>query len=448
MLKLIYEIESKLEQSQFFSVVNAYKSDQRRSVTQVMQSALLETLGISNIERFLALQPTTKIDKAIQEVFVSGKNVIIFTFSTSRGNTLGGLFGNLANGTGVQIQVFGSNPSDAAEELLIASEHVFDTLGLPRPEKYLANKSFFLDLSARQDRSYISTIKEGCEFDSPSYDANDVTLANYLREPKAREFLTRLLQVRQLPEAEFTGEVSAVPAGAELLEFLLDNKLVEKNVSVSCRKTSQNIANFKENEIEIDTLKLKCGQCGRLYKDEMLTSVYAPSINLKRNLEKSRWLDILVSVCLEKNGIQKSSIFWRVRWGTSEVDIVALFAGVPVLFELKDTEFSHADALQFNYRRSVVKPLSSLIITTTKISPDAMAVFDERDTIAGSTILSGSVSLPKPEIIDDLQNLETGLMTHLMALSSVLFRHEVSRSFSRLDSILASTLDRALSAEL
>jgi hypothetical protein len=163
------------------------------------------------------------------------------------------------------------------------------------------------------------------------------------------------------------------------LETLKSTGLIQVQFLLQCRQTSSIIIRMDSlEELEQPHVAgLKCGNCNRVFRDELATEGYTVSSLGKELSNSSHWMTLWVTDRLMKAGVPADSIVWNLEESGEEVDIMVDFMGELWLIELKDREFGAGDAHPFNYRTVRYHSNRAFIISTDRVSGDAKKVFTE-----------------------------------------------------------------------
>jgi hypothetical protein len=287
----------------------------------------------------------------------------------------------------------------------------------------------------------LNSLSDNTKYSKARYGQEEVNISTLLSEKSIREFLIRLMQARNLSEAKFSEGISALEGGTNIIKPLVDGLFIERETFVECRKTSQKLAHFRGDQIDLSSLEIRCAGCNRPYKDENVYSAIVCTEKLRELLQSSRWMNVLITSYLVKDGIPLEFIFWNVEFGNDELDIIAFIDGMPWVFELKDTEFSASDAHHFNYRRSLIKPLEAFVISTSFVSPDAKRIFNEASGYApGTTLLSGGSKLPMPILIEGLEGAEETIAVYISNATNSTLQWRVRNALSGIHLKIAEIL--------
>src|SRR6266849_677494 len=404
---LKHRFGTKLEESAFDKLIESFSTAERPSLSIAVGKLLSRKFGTSF--HYRGIRTGGLFGRSGRgDAFVERKGVLIFEFERSQSGEGGILSLATAIETHIDVTAFAKTHEEANGLLVEASSHIYRFLQQEPPSSAMVNPKTLYFVAEEEGRhiEYLQKVKDGAEFKAAKYDQSDLELSNALTNRLVREFVFRLIQSRYLPEAKFAEELSAF-GDAQVREVLDGGGFIDREIFVQCRQTSQNIAHFRDKELRLDSLNIRCTNCNRNYKDEKIYLALVASDKLKEVVKSSRWMNILITKYLVENDVPQEFILWNVTFGTNEIDIMAFINGEPWIFELKDREFSASDAHHFNYRRSIVKPAQAIVVTTTIVSPDAKRVFEDvSGEVAGATILTMETRLPKPVLIEGLESAE------------------------------------------
>jgi hypothetical protein len=387
-----------------------------------------------------AYNDTTKSD-----IFLSDNGFVIIEFSIKTPPQRGRFFGLMRQNKEVKLQFysFGATIAVANQLLMKMCISAYHVLGLQPsdPSMFSEGSRYFIARQAEHNSKFLTSMKDGTRFVSANYDGGDLSVALRMTDKRTRDFICRLAQSKNFSENRFDEEISTIDESETLSDLLVEGGFVRRETVVQCRKSSQTIAHFDGNTVDLSALGMRCGTCNRLYQDEIIYSALLCTDKLIHLLHSSHWMTVLISSFLVEQGIPLEFIFWNITFGADEIDIIAFIDGSAWAFELKDTEFSSSDAHHFNYRRSIIKPEEALVISTTLVSPDAKRVFnDVSGPTPGATFISESGKLPMPILVEGLDNARNIIAEHLSSRSKAGLTWRIRNAFAGINSNIADIL--------
>lgn len=233
----------------------------------------------------------------------------------------------------------------------------------------------------------------------------DPTSRLIIREISESEFVRHddLLGRRGKQQDEFT----------EALGKIKNSGLVSSEYLLQCRKTSAQLVRVKDMaELSIPSAAgFRCASCNRPFVDELVAEGYVLSSEGRALMQGSHWMTVWVTEQLLTMGVSRENIFWNLEESGEEVDIVIEHMDRVWIFKLKDREFGAGDAYPFNYRKVRYKADEAVVITTARIAPDAVRVFEDLADIW------------RPVLIEGLDNVTTTLSEQFEAAASAAARN-------------------------
>lgn len=194
----------------------------------------------------------------------------------------------------------------------------------------------------------------------------------------------------------------------EIVKGLLEKNLLERELVVICRKTSQQVNRLKSQAVleEIDQRGVRCS-CGRKLSEERIEELLTPSETGKRLLDGSRWMAISLVESFERLGIPETRIVIGFQEGAEEVDAFADIDGHLVMVELKDKEFSLGHAYRVSGRIGIYKPNHAVIISTDHVAPDVRDFFKRIEPKARVWYVDGleNVTNVLEKVVDEIRAL-------------------------------------------
>lgn len=218
------------------------------------------------------------------------------------------------------------------------------------------------------------------QYDNPEYTPAEAVLADELAKPPVRGLLIEILEAGKARLVDVVGRSENAKARLATVSQLVDTGLITKEYLVVCQKTNRALTHTASQE-EIKsgpTGRLPCAECGRKFSDERSEEIILPT-NLARNLMNgSRWMQIWLTVRLERLGLPRSEIVWNLVRAAEDIDVIAGIQGTLTFFELKDREFGLGDAYPFNYRVARYGGEIGIVLTCDKVAQDARTFFEEQ----------------------------------------------------------------------
>ena len=155
-----------------------------------------------------------------------------------------------------------------------------------------------------------------------------VSDANLLVNRERRDFLVRLAQLGKVRSADAKADVET-----DHVALLIDKGLVRKEFLVLCRKDSHTLCSV-DSKAQLAT-EVRCAICNRLFSDELIQEIYAPTDRARAMLEGSHWMTVWVTSILVDSGIPLEQILWGATSGEDEIDIIANMGNQSIFFELR-----------------------------------------------------------------------------------------------------------------
>lgn len=205
------------------------------------------------------------------------------------------------------------------------------------------------------------------------FSPDEITAAGVLADSGLRK-LARAVKAagsvlaRDFPRVGGTDEESAKLESLGILN--------EQHVLI-CRKTSGMVLQLSALESlgQIDDKGISCPFCGRKPSEERVEQLLVPTDLCKQLLDHSRWMAALLISILGRMGIPVDSTLLEYQEGSEEVDAFLDVEGELVLIELKDKEFSMAQAYALAARIGLFRPKHVLIVTAEKVAPEVKEFF-------------------------------------------------------------------------
>lgn len=170
------------------------------------------------------------------------------------------------------------------------------------------------------------------------------------------------------------------------LNFLSGQNLLRKNLVVICKKTNQwwNMTIPSRAKLkEIEKSGVTCASCGAKITKEKVDDLFKISEKGRRMVSGSYWMIGRVVESLRKLGVREEDIFVDVTYDGEEIDILALYMAVLLVFELKDREFGLGDAYKFHGKISRLAEIAErreiipIVITTKTVAAEARRLLSE-----------------------------------------------------------------------
>lgn len=252
----------------------------------------------------------------------------------------------------------------------------------------------------------------------PSYDSEDIKVANLLVDGNVRKFVFRLAQVGKMI-AKDAVDLAKKP---RIFKRLFSLDLMGKEYLLTCKKDQHTICVVpsKEELTKKSMISFRCS-CGRALPEENLQLIYTLTKRGKKLIDGSLWMSIWITELLKQNEIEEGGIKWRFETGGEEIDIVVEDFGSRLFLELKDREFGLGDAYPFMYRLTRYGGRYGIVVTMDKVALDAKSFFEEETRRREHPI--------RIQYLEGSQNIPNGLTRILqeVALSQV---RRVIRPFS------------------
>ena len=203
----------------------------------------------------------------------------------------------------------------------------------------------------------------------------------------------------------------------KLLDFLVGQELLKKELIVICKETGQwwNITIPSIEKLkEIEELNLTCASCGSKISDEKIDELYKITDRAKQLVSGSKWMIGKVVNELIKYNVRENDIYVNITLNGEEIDIICFYLANILVFELKDREFGLGDAYRFHGKVSRLteklerRSIYPVIISTKTIASEANKLLEEvtsRRPINYTLIDSlESINQIKSELLDKIIN--------------------------------------------
>jgi hypothetical protein len=215
----------------------------------------------------------------------------------------------------------------------------------------------------------------------------------------------------------------AASASSDSLRLLQATDLLSRAYAVICNKTNKQINRFPSQEALQTTVQAgaRCA-CGTALRDEIVQEVYESTELLRRLMDGSLWMAILLANQLMELGVASDRILLGLQSGPDELDIVADIDGAAVVFELKDDEFSMGHLYPLLGRVARFKPDKAVVVATKGIASDVGGYLSETNPS------------PKIDLVPSLEDLPQALTDLVSAVRSRRLR-VVERSIQRIAGI-------------
>lgn len=171
--------------------------------------------------------------------------------------------------------------------------------------------------------------------------------------------------------------------------------LVTEQHVLICRKTSGMVFQLEtvENLAEIDNKGVKCAFCGRKPSEERFEQLLVPTDLCRALLDHSRWMASVLVTVLAGLGVTSDSLLLEFQEGSEEVDAFVDIEGDLVMIELKDKEFSMAQAHSLSAHIGLFHPKYAVIVTADKVAPEVKEFFSQLKPETVLTYIEGLQSL-------------------------------------------------------
>ena len=172
----------------------------------------------------------------------------------------------------------------------------------------------------------------------------------------------------------------------KIMNFLVGQGLLNKELIVICKETGQwwnvTIPSIEKLK-EIEKLDLTCTTCGSKISDEKIDELFKISEIGKKLVSGSYWMVGKVVNELLKYNVKEKDVFVNITINGEEIDIILLYLGEIVVFELKDKEFGLGDAYKFHGKISRLnektpnRAIYPIVITTKSVASEAKKLLKE-----------------------------------------------------------------------
>ena len=157
----------------------------------------------------------------------------------------------------------------------------------------------------------------------------------------------------------------------KFVDQLLQAELLRQEYVVICSKTGAHV-NRVESRTTIEQLS-KLGvlcSCGKHISEEPMEGLLSSEPLLQKMLDRNYWLTASIVRVLTSLGVPTEKIILNPSPTTDDVEILSDVDGSLLMFELKDSEFGFAQALQFASRIGMHHPQLAFIVSTRGIAPE------------------------------------------------------------------------------
>jgi len=210
-------------------------------------------------------------------------------------------------------------------------------------------------------------------------------LIDLISERKIREILIEFNKKSSILLSEFLNNTAFEKRDStNKLNFLSGQGLLEKNLVVICKKTSQwwNMAIPSAEMLgELEKAGVTCTSCGAKISEERIDTLFKISQKGSELISGSLWMVGNIVESLRKLGCRPQDIFADIRYEGDQIDVLALILGMCVVFELKDREFGLGDAYKFHGKvsrlRQKVSSVFPIVVTTKTIAAEARKLLGE-----------------------------------------------------------------------
>ena len=218
------------------------------------------------------------------------------------------------------------------------------------------------------------------QYENPEYSLKEAALADDLAKSAVRAVLIEILEAGKTRLVDVVGRSDNAKERSATIASLANTGLVTKEYLVVCQKSSRALTHVASLE-EIKsgpTSQLPCAECGRKFSEERTEEIILPTELARTMMSSSRWMQIWLTVRLERLGIPRSEIVWNLVRAAEDIDVIAGIQGTLMFFELKDREFGLGDAYPFNYRVARYGGEIGIVLTCDKVAQDAKTFFEEQ----------------------------------------------------------------------
>lgn len=444
-MQILYHTFGLQDQTQFEPILEKLDGKDLRPITKIIGSGFNK----SN-KKPLSFGPININDKSsdlsfnriMSQIFVASNGLIIVELEKTSPK-IGSIFTlGLANAN-AQVRM----RATAVCETLLDCDNLLCQVGTAYnkiaggmfPTDYGAGTNFFSNASKEDFKGYLKNLKETTSYEDPSYSTEETELSFKLKEESFRSFALRLAQLPNMTDDQLNEQSKAISFDTDLKNYLISRELIRTENVIVCKKDNKRIATIVPEEDGPPNLNIRCANCNRAFRDERIVEGNAMTDKFRGSLTKSRWMNIYVTEKLMKLGASRDLIAWNVIFGADEIDIVAKINGLIWIFELKDIEFSYANAQTFNHRRSIIDPWMSVIFTTKHISQDAKDVFSSTER-RGKSLLGDRGGMRPPLYIEGVDQFDNVIRPEIDASSQAQARWNIRRALQGLDDFTSELL--------
>lgn len=197
-----------------------------------------------------------------------------------------------------------------------------------------------------------------------------------LEDSEARGFLQRL------SEAHSDGRVSEMLAAEgrstereALVTKLAGSGLVRREVQISCRKNGRSLFRLPSTDALtiVTASNAVCSECGTAIADERAEELVTPTPLASSMMKGGEWLVSSLRSILRGLGIPEGETLTRAASDEGEAHVLANVGGEPLLFVVRDGDFTPADARRALEGEADAHATRLFVVSTGKIQDDARA---------------------------------------------------------------------------
>jgi hypothetical protein len=155
------------------------------------------------------------------------------------------------------------------------------------------------------------------------------------------------------------------------VDLLLQSELLRQEYVVICSKTGAHVNRVASRATveQLAMLGVLCS-CGKHISEEPMEGLLSSEPLLQKMLDRNYWLTASIVRVLTSLGVPTEKIILNASSTTDDVEILSDVDGSLLMFELKDSEFGFAQALQFGSRIGMHHPQMAFIVSTRGIAPE------------------------------------------------------------------------------
>jgi hypothetical protein len=180
---------------------------------------------------------------------------------------------------------------------------------------------------------------------TPEFERAAMTLNNVV----LRDTLLQLKRRGRILASDFK-TLSGSDSDKNIIKELVDSRLVDVTYAIVCTSTNDLLVSVSTKEEINDIIRTNalCPKCRKLLRDENIEEVFEVSSLGEDLTQESKWMTIVLRRFLIDCGCKPENIFLDVMINNDQLDVIALFWGRIIVFELKDRNFELGDMYKFN----------------------------------------------------------------------------------------------------